>query len=945
VNANQHSLATEWFERLTQLDASARDGALAKLRTSDPELARLLEELLRADDSGSRLDRPAFELLVKTPLSPLGPGADPTTIGRYRILGRLGGGGMGVVYEAEQDQPRRRVALKVLRRALLDARALQRFEDEAEVLGWLTHPNIARIYEAGSALLEGEIQPFFAMELVRGAPLDEHAERAKLALRERVELVASLCDAIEHAHRRGVVHRDLKPSNVLVDEAGCPKVLDFGVARVAHRQRGAALNTQVGELVGTPAYMSPEQLRGDPLAIDARTDVYALGVLAFELFARRKLHDVARLPIHEAICAVLDTEAPLLGAVDRALRGDLETIVAKALEKDRERRYGSAQELAADLRRFLADDPIAARPPSTVYQLGKFARRHRALVASTATVFLALAAGLAISWRMYSVAEAARADEREARLAAEESADELRETTSYFLELLQSPMPEYGGVDTRVLDVLERARPRIDRAFVGRPAQRARLLATLARVHHGVGDYESAWEFAREALELTEAATPVDRGARVDALQGVATSAAQLGRLDDALAAIEQAVAELADSDPTLRRATVHGTHARVLLALQRVDEAQAAAQRTSDALAADPSVSASVAAPEQLTLAQVLRGAGRLDEAREVCLASIAAQQAESDEITYALVCFFDELAAVEHDAKRYPESAEWLRKSLDRLRELVDDGHPTIATHLSNLAAVLRLQGKLDEAAPLLEEALELARASLPAGDPGLALKIANHALLVSAKGDPERAESLLRESYAMLDPTTPQGELRRAYVQYQLGQLLSGRGRHDEACAELEAALETHVELLGPERPEVRSVASALGRAQLEAGRGAQAAETIEGVLRTLEDSGADRDGTWLDLVLALSSAQLDSGDGARALDTARRAWSVLERLDDAPLAARGRAALGLALVSLGRRDEAEPHLAGCEREHVEHFGDDHALTRQLRARLARDYLPPD
>ncbi len=939
MNADQHQLAAEWFERLLALEARARQEQLATLRASDAALADLLAELLEEDGAQQRLDRPAAELFARAPLDRTPRHEPPTQIGRYRLLGRLGGGGMGVVYEAEQDQPRRKVALKLLRGALLDARAQRRFEYEAEVLGLLNHPGIARIYEAGSALVGDELQPFFAMELVRGQPLDQYAERAQLDRRARVELIATLCDALEHAHRRGVIHRDLKPTNVLVDERGAPKVLDFGVARVS--SRSDAFQTLAGELLGTPAYMSPEQIEGDPAAVDARADVYALGVLAFELLARRKLHDLGGLSVRDAVQRVLDSEAPPLGAIDRALRGDLETIVAKALERDVERRYGSAQELAADLRRWLADEPIAARPPSTVYQLGKFARRHRALVGGVAAVFVAMGVGLAVSWTQYLRAESSRAAERIARIEAEDASAELSETTDYFLDLLQSPMPEYGGADVRVMDVLERARPRVDRAFLGRPLQRARLLSTLSRVHHGVGDYASALEFAREAFELVDASASAERGERIDALQNFATSAAQVGELEQGLEAIEKAVALLEEGDHALRRATVHGTHARILLALRRVDAAQQAAAGTAAALEQSPGLSAAEAAPEELTIVQVLRGAGRLDEAREVCLASIERQTRESPEVTFALVCCFDEMGAIEFRAERYDESAQWLRKSLARLRELVAEDHPTIATHLGNLGAVLRLQGKLDEATPLFEEALQLARKHLAPTDPSLAVKITNHALLLRDRREFAQAEELLREALAVFTDASGPSQ-QRAYVRYQLGSVLIDLEQFAEACEVLAPSLEEQLQIFAPSRPEAVAVASALARAQLGAQRPREAVATLRALLDALEAAGP-REGTWTDAAIALAGAHLDLGEVAAARELLGQIDAVHADQPDPALDARVRATRGLAHALAGELDAARPLLENAEREHVELLGADHALTLQLRDRLERIYAP--
>src|SRR5215831_8724338 len=287
----------------------------------------------------------------------------PPSVGRYRILQLVGEGGMGVVYEAEQEHPRRIVALKVMKPGIAGPEQVRRFEHESRVLGRLQHPGIAQIYEAGTADAGFGPQHYFAMEFIRGQSLREYAQALHLNVRQRLELMIKICDAVHHAHQRGVIHRDLKPGNILVDASGQPKILDFGVARSTDSDAHATRQTDLGHLVGTLAYMSPEQVLGDPLELDTRSDVYALGVILYELLAGRLPYTVSRnLP--EAVQTIREEEPAPLSSIVRNYRGDIETIVAKALEKDKARRYASAAGLAADIRRYLTDEPIVARPPS-----------------------------------------------------------------------------------------------------------------------------------------------------------------------------------------------------------------------------------------------------------------------------------------------------------------------------------------------------------------------------------------------------------------------------------------------------------------------------------------------------------------------------------------------------------------------------------------------------
>ena len=281
--------------------------------------------------------------------------AIPERIGCYRITREIGQGGMGVVYEARQEQPRRTVALKVIRPGLASRDVLKRFRREADLLGRLQHPGIACIYEAGSAALEvhgaGVQRPFFAMEFVNGRPVTQHVREADLSLGASLEIFARICDAAHHAHQRGVVHRDLKPANVLVDESGQPKILDFGVARATNADvYASSLRTDAGQLIGTLAYMSPEQVGRAPQHIDARSDVYSLGVMLYQLLASRMPLDLDDRSIADAVRTIQEVEPPRVGTIDTRLRGDVDTIVTRAIAKDRNRRYQSAALLAADIR-------------------------------------------------------------------------------------------------------------------------------------------------------------------------------------------------------------------------------------------------------------------------------------------------------------------------------------------------------------------------------------------------------------------------------------------------------------------------------------------------------------------------------------------------------------------------------------------------------------------
>ncbi len=319
-------------------------------------------------------------------------------IAGYEIVRLLGEGGMGAVYEALQDKPHRRVALKVLRHGLLTPALLRRFNLEVEILGRLEHPAIAHIYDAGSTGSGDGAQPYFAMEFIEGLPITRYVRQHGLTIRDQVQLLIQVAEGVQHAHQKGVIHRDLKPANIFVDARGQPKILDFGVARATESDlQITILPMDAGILLGTLAYMSPEQTSGDATSVDIRSDVYALGMLAYEVLTGRRPYRIDPTQLHDAILTIHEREPPRLSSIKRELKGDLEIIVHKAIEKDKERRYPSAAAMSDDFQRFLRNEPISARPPSAWYQIGKFARRHKSLVGAGIATFLALAAGLALA--------------------------------------------------------------------------------------------------------------------------------------------------------------------------------------------------------------------------------------------------------------------------------------------------------------------------------------------------------------------------------------------------------------------------------------------------------------------------------------------------------------------------------------------------------------------
>ena len=537
----------ELFRAACRLEPDAREAFLRAETADDPTLLDDVRALL-AEDAASRgaLDEPALGAEIRlTGLGAPGPPPEriPDRIGGYRVIARLGAGGMGVVYEAEQDNPRRTVALKVINAGVASASVLRRFEYETQMLGRLQHPGIAQIFEAGTFDAGSGAQPYFAMELVEGTVITRYVDEQDLSTEARLTLLARVADAIHHAHQRGVIHRDLKPGNILVTPDGDPKVLDFGVARATDGDlHTTTLQTNLGQLIGTIPYMSPEQASGDPDALDTRSDVYALGVLGYELLAGRLPYDVREKMIHEAVRVIREDPPTPLSSIDRVLGGDVQTIIDKALEKDKTRRYASASDLAADIRRYLDHEPILARPASAWYQMQRFARRHSGLVSTAGAVLVLLVVGLVVSLtlldrardaereaseraeevtrqrdeirRQKDLAEAERAEaRRQATIAATERTEARRQAriaaaVNHFLneDLLAQVSPDLAPrADVTMREVLDVAAGRLDGRFPDEPMVEAEVRRTIADVYLGLGLYDLGAEQLDRARELLDA--------------------------------------------------------------------------------------------------------------------------------------------------------------------------------------------------------------------------------------------------------------------------------------------------------------------------------------------------------------------------------------------------------------------------------------------------------
>ena len=882
-----HARLRQLFDQALELPPAVRSTFLDKKCAADPELRRRLEAMLAAAEGSDFLSAATGDeraaAVVAAPAASTPPAEAPlregpgTQIGSYKLLQQIGEGGFGAVFLAEQREPvARKVALKIIKLGMDTRQVVARFEQERQALALMDHPNIAKVLDAGAT---DTGRPYFVMELCKGLSIVEYCDKNKLTIDERLQLMEQVCHAVQHAHAKGIIHRDLKPSNILVgNQDGRPhaKVIDFGIAKATSQKlTDKTLFTEHEQVIGTLQYMSPEQAEGS-VDIDTRTDVYSLGVLLYELltgstpFDRKTIKDAmyseVRRMIREveparpstrignsretlaSVAAQRRVEPRRLGLL---VRGELDWIVMKALEKDRARRYETANGLAMDLRRFLCGEAVQAAPPSAIYRLRKLVRRNKATFAAGLSVAAALLIGLVgFAWQAdvaageRDLARAAQRSEAEQRVAAETATAAEAEARKQAEDVAMLMESLFEGIDpeadaTLGMSLKDQILARVDglaselERSTAAPLVQARLQYAFGKTLMALSEYDRAAPMMERAATLRrEQLGPTDP-ATVEARLGFAAALEQGGNLRDALRRIEELRAEVGD-DPAAAGLELRELDHMVGMVYQAMGRSEEALAAFETAAAATRQTSGPDTEDNLIvlhTLGTGLRDVGRLAEAADVLRDVLRRRAALLGADSTGTLMTANSLAVTYATAGRHDEAIELQRDTRDRLLARFGPAHQAVLNSEANLALAIGGAGRWAEALPMLEAAF---RAS------------------TERRGAEDNATVRLAANLA------------RAF-----GEL----GRHEEAVRVLEPSLPRMLAVFGPVHAFVREGYRLLAASQQRCGRPDAAERTLRDSIERVARAAGDENAAVLELRRDLAGLLLAQGKEAQADDLLR------------------------------------------------------------------------